>query len=92
MSRHADDEYGDMAQWGQLATLDARKGQGIARAMAAHSIIHCFETLGAKRISTGVRVGNAASERLCTSMGLELSPYRVVLALDAESFASGRTT
>jgi len=92
MSRHPDDSYGDMAQWGQLATIDARKGQGIARAMAAHSIIHCFDVLGAKRISTGIRVGNAASEKLCTSMGLELSPYRVVLALDPESFASKRVT
>lgn len=92
MARHRDHPDHAMAQWGQLATRDDRKGQGIARMMAAHSIVHAAETLDTRVFSTGIRAGNAASERLCRSLGLTPSAYSIVIVIDPAAFSGERTT
>ena len=92
MSRHKDHPDSGMAQWGQLATRDDRKGQGIARMMAAHSIVHAADTLGTEVFSTGIRDGNAPSENLCRSLGLRPSDYTIVIVIDPNGFDLDRAT
>jgi hypothetical protein len=92
MARHKNHPDHAMAQWGQLATRDDRKGQGIARMMAAHSIVHAADALGTLVFSTGIRPGNTPSERLCSSLGLQPSAYSIVIVIDPLGFSGERTT
>lgn len=92
LARHPTHPDHDMAQWGQLATRDDRKGQGIARAMACLSLVHGWDVTGIRRFSTGIREGNLPSENLCRSLGLAPSGFTIVLAIDTESFSGDRAT
>ena len=92
LARHTAHPDADMAQWGQLATRDDRKGQGIARAMACLSLVYGWENIGMRRFSTGIRAGNVASENLCRSLGLTPSGFTIVIAIDPDSFAGDQAT
>lgn len=91
-SRHPDHPMADMVQWGQLATVPHRQGQGIARAIGAMAILEAAERLGARCFRTGINPGNTASMRLCTSLGVRDSDYVIVAAMDPEGFADQRVT
>ena len=92
LARHASHPLADMVQWGQLATSSDRQRQGIALAMGALSILHAAEQLGARRFSTGIRLGNEPSERLCRALGLEESDFDIVLGIDPAAFSDDRLT
>jgi GNAT superfamily N-acetyltransferase len=80
------------AQWGQLATIPERQGEGIAKALGAHALIHSAETLGAVHFKTGIKPGNAPSERLCTGLGLRDSGRDIVIGIDPTAFSADRMT
>lgn len=92
MARHRNHPDHGMAQWGQLSTREDRKGQGIARMMAAHSIVHAADALGTRTYSTGIRPGNTPSERLCGSLGFAPSAFSIVIVIDPNGFGGGRVT
>lgn len=91
-SRHPDHPMADMVQWGQLATVPDRQGQGIARALGALAILEAASRLGARRFRTGINPSNAASARLCTSLGVRDSDYVIVAAMDPDAFSDDRVT
>ncbi len=81
-----------LAQWGQLATVDGYQGRGLAKTLGAMAMIHSHEVLGAKAFKTGVRARNAASERLCASLGVVDSGKDIVAVIDPETFTDGKLT
>ncbi|SMX25745.1 GNAT family N-acetyltransferase [Boseongicola aestuarii] len=91
-SRHPDHPMADMVQWGQLATVPDRQGEGIARALGALAILEATSRLGARRFRTGVTARNTASARLCTSLGVCDSDYVIVAAMDPDNFSDARVT
>lgn len=91
-SRHPDHPMSDMVQWGQLATVPDRQGQGIARALGALAILEASSRLGARRFRTGINASNIASVRLCTSLGLRDSDYVIVAAIDPDAFSDEHVT
>lgn len=91
-ARHPAHAEADTVQWGQLATVPDRQGEGIARALGAMAILHAAEHLGAKNYRTGIAPGNLPSEALCTSLGLVDSAFVIVAAMDPEAFGERRLT
>lgn len=91
-SRHPDHPMADMVQWGQLATVPDRQGQGVARALGALAILEAASRLGARHFRTGINPSNTASARLCTSLGLRDSEYVIVAALDPDAFSDDLLT
>jgi len=91
-SRHPAHPMADMVQWGQLATVNDRQGQGIAKAMGALAITEAAKRLGARRFRTGINPNNTASARLCTSLGVRDSEYVIVAAMDPDAFADKHVT
>lgn len=91
-SRHPDHPMADMVQWGQLATVPDRQGQGIARAMGALAILQAAKQLGARRFRTGINPENTASAGLCTSLGVRDSEYFIVAAMDPKAFSDKHVT
>ncbi|MCL5777804.1 GNAT family N-acetyltransferase [Limibaculum sp. FT325] len=89
---HPDGAFPDDAWWGMLATRADRRGQGIARILGAMALVAMHERHGFPGFMTGVREGNTASERLCAQLGVVPSDYRVIVAIDPESFSGGRVT
>jgi hypothetical protein len=41
---------------------------------------------------TGIREGNAPSERLCTKLGLEATDRTIIISIAPEVFAAGSVT
>ncbi|WP_425101508.1 N-acetyltransferase family protein [Tropicibacter sp. S64] len=78
--------------WGMLATDEARRGQGIAVLLGAHSMLAMRDRFGYEQVFTGIREGNTPSERLCGKLGLSPSDTVVIIAIAPELFASGRVT
>lgn len=91
-SRHVHHPMADMVQWGQLATVQDRQGQGIARALGALAILEAASRLGARRFRTGINPSNTASARLCSSLGVRDSDYVIVAAMDPDAFSDDRVT
>jgi len=89
---HPDHPKAGLAWWGMLATDQARRGQGIALSLGARSMLEMRTRFGLERFFTGIREGNAASERLCGKIGLTASDSLVMIAIAPELFASGRVT
>jgi RimJ/RimL family protein N-acetyltransferase len=91
-SRHPDHPMADMVQWGQLATVPDRQGQGIARALGALAILEAASRLGARHFRTGINPSNIASARLCASLGVCDSDYVIVAAMNPDAFTDERIT
>lgn len=89
---HHDHRKADQAWWGMLATDESRRGEGIALIMGANSMLAMRDLHGLGSFFTGIREGNAPSERLCKK--LELAPTSDVhlMAIDPDAFAAGRLT
>ncbi|MEM8630355.1 MAG: hypothetical protein AAGF74_03890 [Pseudomonadota bacterium] len=80
-----------MFQWGQLATTEDRQGEGIALCLGAMAILHAAE-MGATGFHTGIRPDNAASERLCTALGVTDSGQDIVIVINPDAFGGARLT
>lgn len=89
---HHDHPKGDRVWWGMLATDNARRGEGIALIMGAHSMLAMREHYGYKIFFTGIREGNAPSEELCRKLGLTPTKSVVMIAIDPKVFSAGRVT
>ena len=82
----------DCAQWGQLATIPQRRGQGIAKTLGAHSLVYGWDELGMRYFKTGVKAGNISSSRLCNGLGIMDRGNDIVVAIDISSFDSDSMT
>lgn len=78
--------------WGMLATDEAFRGQSIALILGAEAIVRMADGLGLVLMHTGVRAGNAPSERLCAKLGLARSDRTDMIAIDKSVFAAGSMT
>lgn len=89
---HPDSARGGEFWWGMLAT-DARcRGQGLAILLGAEAILRMVEAHGMSRFFTGIRAGNAPSERLCSKLGLEATDRAILISIAPEVFAAGSVT
>ena len=89
---HPDHPRGGEAWWGMLATDSGRRREGLALALGARSLLAMRARHGIARVFTGIREGNAASERVCTALGLAPSEAGVVIAIDPAAFEGDRLT
>lgn len=92
MPHHRDHANARTAYWGQLATTDSRKGEGIALALGARAILHAAEHLGAGAFYTGIRAGNAPSTGLCAHLGVCDTGLDAIIVTDPAAFSGGRVT
>lgn len=88
----AGSQFEHQAQWGQLATIPARQGQGIAATLGAHSIVYGREAFGIETFKTGVKEGNTSSTRLCNSLNIRDSGFNVVIGIDLEAYGAKSVT
>lgn len=78
--------------WGMLATDDRFRGQGLALLLGAESMVRMVDGHGMTGFFTGIRSGNAPSERLCTKLGLQATDKAVIISIAPEVFAAGSVT
>jgi hypothetical protein len=78
--------------WGMLATDERCRGQGLAILLGAESMVRMVESHGMTGLFTGIRAGNAPSERLCTKLGLEASDRIILISIAPEVFAQASVT
>lgn len=85
-------KQGGKAWWGMLATDPARRGQKLSLVLGAHALLEMESRFGFGDFMTGVEPGNAASEAICTRMGLAKGQSAVIGCTDPRALASGRMT
>ena len=78
--------------WGMLATDDRYRGQGLALLLGADSLVRMVDRYDMTGFFTGIRAGNAPSERLCTKLGLEATDRTIIISIAPEVFAAGSVT
>lgn len=89
---HPDSPRGKEFWWGMLATDDRFRGQGLAILLGAESMVRMVDGYGMTGFFTGIRTGNAPSERLCTKLGLQATNKVVIISIAPEVFAQGSVT
>lgn len=89
---HPDSARGREFWWGMLATDDRFRGQGLALLLGAESMVRMADGHGMTGFFTGIRTGNAPSERLCTKLGLSATDRVVIISIAPEVFAAGSVT
>jgi len=89
---HPDHPKADRVWWGMLATDADRRGQSIALVMGAHSLTAMADRHGYSRFFTGIRAGNAPSEKLCAKLGLAPTGEVDMIAICPEAFSGGQLT
>lgn len=89
---HPDSPRGKDFWWGMLATDDRYRGQGLALVLGAESMLRMVDGHGMTGFFTGIREGNAPSERLCTKLGLEATDRTIIISIAPEVFAAGSVT
>jgi hypothetical protein len=68
---HPDHPLGRTATWwGMLATDPSRRGERLSLILGADTILESHRRFGFTQFFTGVASGNAASEAVCTKLGL----------------------
>lgn len=78
--------------WGMLATDERVRGQGLAIQLGAESMLRMVDGHAMTEFFTGIRVGNAPSERLCSKLGLHATDKVVLISISPEVFAAGSVT
>lgn len=78
--------------WGMLATDDRYRGQGLALLLGADSLVRMVESHDMTGFFTGIRAGNAPSERLCSKLGLEATDRTIQISIAPEVFAATNVT
>jgi len=86
-SPHANDVF-----WGMLATRPDRRGEKIALALGATTIVHMWEREGARGFMTGVREDNASSRALCTRLDVTNSDWIYAQCIDPHLLRSSTIT
>ncbi len=89
---HPESARGREFWWGMLATDDRFRGKGLALLLGAESMVRMVDGYGMTALFTGIRTGNAPSERLCTKLGLHATDRVVIISIAPEAFAAGRVT
>lgn len=78
--------------WGMLATRPERRGERLALVLGAMAILDMRERYGFRSFYTGVQPGNAASEAVCTRMGLHHDGFSIINVVDPAQLPGGRLT
>lgn len=78
--------------WGMLATDPERRGQGLAQIMGATALVAMADNHGSSDFFTGIRKGNAPSEKLCAKLGLEPGDETDIIAICPRSLGGGKLT
>lgn len=78
--------------WGMLATLPERRGERLALILGAMGLIEMQERFGFTEVFTGIEPGNAASEAVCTRLGLRPEGNSVLSVADPRQLPGGRMT
>lgn len=89
---HSASSWPGLCWWGMLSTYSDRRGEGIASRLGAMVLDEMNRRHGMTEFFTGIRIGNAPSEALCTQLGFARTPYHVVIAFDPVLMAGGRLT
>jgi GNAT superfamily N-acetyltransferase len=89
---HSASSWPGLCWWGMLSTYSDRRGEGIASRLGAIVLDEMNRRHGMTEFFTGIRIGNAPSEALCTQLGFARTPYHVVIAFDPVLMAGGRLT
>lgn len=89
---HSASRWPGLCWWGMLSTYSDRRGEGIASRLGAMVLDEMNRRHGMTEFFTGIRIGNAPSEALCTQLGFARTPYHVVIAFDPVLMAGGRLT
>jgi GNAT superfamily N-acetyltransferase len=78
--------------WGMLATHPEWRGARLSLLLGAHALAAMMERYGFTRVFTGVEPGNAASEAVCTRVGLTPVGTSTLGVADPTVLTSGRMT
>lgn len=89
---HSASSWPGLCWWGMLSTYSDRRGEGIASRLGAMVLDEMNRRHSMTEFFTGIRIGNAPSEALCTQLGFARTPYHVVIAFDPVLMAGGRLT
>jgi hypothetical protein len=90
---HTDDAHrGGEAWWGMLATATPYRGQKLALVLGAMALLKMHDRFGFSQFMTGVQSGNAASEMVCTRMGLRLQDRAILTVVDPTALPGGKMT
>lgn len=89
---HPTHARGEQAWWGMLATHPDSRGQGLAIILGAMAILAMDQQFGVSSFYTGIRAGNAPSEKLCAALGLVRTDGVDMIAVDTTQIPDGRTT
>ena len=90
---HPDHPLGRTATWwGMLATDPSRRGERLSLILGADTILESHRRFGFTRFFTGVASGNAASEAVCTKLGLTRRTGISLTMADATLVPGGRMT
>ena len=76
--------------WGMLATLPERRGERLALILGAMALIEMQDRHGFHEVFTGITPGNAASETVCTRLGLRAEGTNVLAFADPHQLPGGR--
>lgn len=89
---HPEHRLSGQAWWGMLATHPERRGERLALILGAHVILRMEKEFGFTDFMTGVEIGNAPSEAVCTRMGLAPRGFSLLGCADPEALSGGRMT
>ena len=64
----------------------------VTQASMGESMVRMVDGHGMTGFFTGIRSGNAPSERLCTKLGLQATDKAVIISIAPEVFAAGSVT
>ncbi|MFL4468369.1 GNAT family N-acetyltransferase [Tateyamaria armeniaca] len=92
MSYHPDSVRATEAFWGMLATAPDWRGKRLACWVGATVILRLAERYGARGFSSGVKADNAASQAMCTRLGLIQSEFVYSGATDPAMLGDGPIT
>lgn len=78
--------------WGMLTTHPDRRGQGLSVILGRVLLEQMHKDFGFTQFYTGIEPGNAASEAVCSKIGLVRTSNRIVTVVDPNQVPGGRMT
>ncbi len=78
--------------WGLLNTHPDWRGKGLSVILGSMLLAQMHKDFGFTQFYTGIEPGNAASESVCSKIGLRKSDNRIVTVADASQLPGGRMT
>lgn len=89
---HPDHPLHDTAWWGMLATRPEARGRRLSLILGAQVLLEMQARFGFSRFFTGIEPGNAASEAVCTRLGLSRTDTSTLGLADPALLPGGRMT